>query len=34
MNAENFRSLTAFLKLTPKIIEVDRSSLFCEVVVP
>ena len=34
MNAESFRSLAAFLKLTPTIIEVDGSSLFCEVVVP
>ena len=34
MDAEGFRCLAALLKLTPTIIEVDGSSLFCEVVVP
>jgi 2-polyprenyl-6-hydroxyphenyl methylase/3-demethylubiquinone-9 3-methyltransferase len=34
VNVEGFRSLAAFLKLTPTIIEVDGSSLFCEVVMP
>ena len=34
MNAESFQNLAACLHLAPKIIEVDGSSLFCEVVVP
>lgn len=32
--ADDFRVLAAGLGLAPRIVEVDRSSLFCEVVVP
>ncbi|MBZ5682864.1 MAG: class I SAM-dependent methyltransferase [Acidobacteriia bacterium] len=34
MDAEAFRSLAAVLGLAPNIIEVDGSSLFCEIAVP
>jgi hypothetical protein len=34
IDAEGFRSLAAALGLIPNIIEVDGSSLFCEIVVP
>jgi len=34
MNAEGFRSLAAVLGLAANIIEVDGSSLFCEIVTP
>jgi len=34
VNAEGFRSLAATLGLAPSIMEVDGSSLFCEIVVP
>jgi 2-polyprenyl-6-hydroxyphenyl methylase/3-demethylubiquinone-9 3-methyltransferase len=34
MDAEGFRYLAAVLRLTPSIIEVDDSSLFCEIAVP
>jgi len=34
MDAESFRNLAAILRLTPSIIEVDDSSLFCEIAVP
>jgi len=34
MDAEGFRNLAAVLRLTPSIIEVDDSSLFCEIAVP
>jgi ubiquinone/menaquinone biosynthesis C-methylase UbiE len=34
MDAEGFRSFAAALDLIPNIIEVDGSSLFCEIVVP
>lgn len=31
---ESFRKLSGALKLVPNIIEVDGSSLFCEIAVP
>jgi 2-polyprenyl-6-hydroxyphenyl methylase/3-demethylubiquinone-9 3-methyltransferase len=34
VNAEGFRSLAAVLGLAANIIEVDDSSLFCEIVIP
>lgn len=34
MDAESFRNLAAVLRLAPSIIEVDDSSLFCEITVP
>ena len=34
VSADGFRGLAGVLGLTPKILEVDNSSLFCEVVVP
>ena len=34
MDPEGFRSLTGVLGLTPRIVEVDHSSLFCEIVLP
>jgi len=34
VDSKGFRSLAAGLGLTPNVIEVDGSSLFCEVVVP
>ena len=34
MDAKAFRSLAAVLGLVPKMIEVDGSSLFCEIAVP
>jgi len=34
MDADGFRRLAAALDLTPQIVEVDGSSLFCEIVVP
>jgi SAM-dependent methyltransferase len=34
MDAESFRNLAAVLRLSPSIVEVDDSSLFCEIAVP
>jgi len=34
VHSKDFRSLAADLGLIPNIIEVDGSSLFCEIVVP
>ena len=34
VNADGFRSLARALGLTPKIVEVDNSSLVCEIMVP
>lgn len=34
VSADGFRSLAGVLSLVPKIIEVDNSSLFCEITVP
>jgi SAM-dependent methyltransferase len=34
VNAAGFLSLTGVLGLTPNIVEVDHSSLFCEIVLP
>jgi SAM-dependent methyltransferase len=34
VSADGFRSLAGVLGLTPKILEVDNSSLFCEIMVP
>jgi hypothetical protein len=33
-DAESFRKLSGVLKLVPNIVEVDGSSLFCEIAVP
>ena len=34
VSADGFRSLAGVLGLSPKIVEVDNSSLFCEIMVP